>query len=753
MEVLRCEKDGIVASSTSASSVAVAVNGSRNSLSALFWALKKFVPEGKTSFKLIYVRPRITTIPTPMGNSIPVSNVREEVVAAYRKEIEWETNTKLLPFKQMCAQKPVAVETNVIEADDIAEAISEEIAKSEIHILALGSSSRSIFSRKLRNQDVSKRVSGCVPNFCTVYVISKGKVSSIHPASLEDKNSTDVKDDGLSSKTESSGEISSIEDVQSHYPSLLDQRDHAISAVNCIGRRLHPGDIEPSQGSPPVHSEEFAFIDPGCASINSLTAISTSEESFESETDFWIFDRAFKSDIRAVASTEPVIEINNVKMHEANEIKEMSSKEEIAIRHAKDKKEKHEATDLEAKFAKNEHVWGEGAKNMAANEVKEKHVLEKPLEKLDQKYKKFPWEEIVSASSSFSESLRIGSGAYGTVYRCKFHHVMAAVKVLQINDGCKTKHFQQELEVLSEIRHPHLLMLLGACPDHGCLVYEFMQNGSLHDRLLRKNNTPPLPWFDRFRIAWEVASALFFLHNLKPKPIIHCDLKPANILLDHNLVSKISDVGLTTLLPKDHATSVFKNTALAATFCYIDPEYQRTGLMSPKSDTYALGLVILQLLTAKPPMALAHLVGTAVLENKLQNVLDYSAGEWPTQEAEELANLGLSCVELRRCDRPDLKDDVLPMLERLKEVSELAHASISKSKMSPSSHFRFPILKDVKQDPSVAADGYTYERRGIERWLGMNDRSPMTELPLPSRALVPNYTHSAAIADWRSKGL
>ncbi|KAI6672201.1 hypothetical protein NL676_000107 [Syzygium grande] len=91
------------------------------------------------------------------------------------------------------------------------------------------------------------------------------------------------------------------------------------------------------------------------------------------------------------------------------------------------------------------------------------------------------------------------------------------------------------LEILSKIGHPHLLLLIDACPDHGCLIYEYMENGSLEDRLLRKNSTPPIPWFDRFRIAWEVASALVFLHNVKPKPIIHRDLKPAKILLDNML--------------------------------------------------------------------------------------------------------------------------------------------------------------------------------------------------------------------------
>jgi serine/threonine protein kinase len=84
----------------------------------------------------------------------------------------------------------------------------------------------------------------------------------------------------------------------------------------------------------------------------------------------------------------------------------------------------------------------------------------------------------------------------------------------------------------------------GACPDRGCLVYEDMENGSLAGRLQCITGTPPIPWFHRFHIAWEIVSALMFLHSTKSNMIIHCDLKPENVLLDVNLVSKIGDVGL-----------------------------------------------------------------------------------------------------------------------------------------------------------------------------------------------------------------
>ena len=212
--------------------------------------------------------------------------------------------------------------------------------------------------------------------------------------------------------------------------------------------------------------------------------------------------------------------------------------------------------------------------------------------------------------------------------------------------------------------------------------------------LQRRNNTPPLTWFDRFRITWEVATALMFLHSSKPEPIIHRDLKPANILLDRNLVSKIGDVGLSTLLPSmGDLSTMIKNTAPVGTLCYIDPEYQRTGVLSMKSDVYALGIVILQLLTARSPMGLAHVVETALEDGCFVDILDASAGQWPLNETQQLAALALKCSEMRRKDRPDLNEHVLPILERLKDVATKARESVLQGHTAPPSHFICPILQ------------------------------------------------------------
>lgn len=227
--------------------------------------------------------------------------------------------------------------------------------------------------------------------------------------------------------------------------------------------------------------------------------------------------------------------------------------------------------------------------------------------------------------------------------------------------------------MLSCMKHPNMVLLLGACPEYGCLVYEYMANGSLEDRLLRRGNTPPLSWQIRFKIAAEIATGILFLHQTKPEPIVHRDLKPGNILLDRNFVSKISDVGLARLLPAsslNEDVTQYRMTSAAGTMCYIDPEYQQTGMLGVKSDVYSLGIMLLQLITAKPAMGLAHHVRRAIDKGFFPQMLDSSVSDWPLDEALGFAKLSIQCAELRRKDRPDLGKVVLPELDRLRELGE-----------------------------------------------------------------------------------
>jgi len=446
------------------------------------------------------------------------------------------------------------------------------------------------------------------------------------------------------------------------------------------------------------------------------------------------------------------------RIEDARKVEEAEKREEIARTIAEEEKAKSEMAMRRAEtaiqLAEKEAQQRRDAELRATMESEERKKAQEALAFTHQGYRRYSIEEIQSATDFFSDSLKIGEGGYGAVYMCTLQHTTVAVKILRNEATQGIQEFQREIEILSRIRHPHMVLLLGACPEHGCLVYEYMANGSLEDRLFCEGNSAPLPWFTRFRIIREVASALFFLHSAKPEPIVHRDLKPANILLDHNFVSKIGDVGLARLVPAKTTTiaTQYNDTVPAGTFCYIDPEYQRTGTLGPKSDVYALGIMILQILTGKPPMAVTDAVEAAIENGLFQQILDENAGDWPLHEALELAILGLKCAEFRRRDRPDLEKDILPELERFKALAVGQTRYIREEiDVTPPNHFFCPILQEVMDEPYVAADGFTYEYRTIKTWLENNNTSPMTNLSLSHKYLVPNHSLRSAILEWKTK--
>ncbi|XP_020585004.1 U-box domain-containing protein 52-like [Phalaenopsis equestris] len=768
--------------------VAVAVNGSKRSKRVVQWALKKFVPEGMVHFRLLYVRPEITSVPTAMGNYIPISKVRDDIAFAYKKEVEWQANSMLLTYKHLFAGRKVEVTNVVIEADDVADALSNEIAKLKIKVLVVGASSQTLFSRK--GNKLSSKIAGSSPSFCTVYVVSNGKLASIRAAISAVYEMTN--DENCSSPAMSFSAGSSIgqsDDVAVN-PFIHEVTSPTIQHDQFISNMNDSFDSRSSFDAIDNSSSFFAAASISSSST-SLSNVDFHNRMIGSFSSSFVADSLIVDNIRAdLKNSADQIDIN-LELHKLR----------IELRHHQDyldtvdglQNESFDTSDqlnashmkAEAKLKEMEHTEEETSEltvqvtrslEAAEREVEDMEFVRKEIflradaeesaahascENLRHTMKVLPnvepfkiytWEEIKSATSAFSDTLKIGMGAIGSVYKGTFHHTVAAVKILHSNEAHGNKQFKQELDILGRICHPHLLLLIGACPDKGCLVYEYMENGSLDDRLQCKDNTPPLPWFDRFRIAWEVASALTFLHNSKPEPIIHRDLKPANILLDCNFVCKIGDVGLSTLLPTVNfsISTIYKDTAPVGTICYIDPEYQRTGQVSPKSDTYALGIVILQLLTGKPPIGLAYIVELALEDGTLCDILDSKAGEWPEKETQELALLGLSCAEIRRKDRPNLEDQVLPVLERLRKRADECKSLANCPPPTPPSHFICPILQEMMNDPCVASDGYTYDRKAIETWLSMNDKSPMTNLPLSSVNLIPNHSLRSAILEWKS---
>ncbi|KAL0317475.1 UNVERIFIED_CONTAM: Vacuolar protein sorting-associated protein 53 A [Sesamum angustifolium] len=374
----------------------------------------------------------------------------------------------------------------------------------------------------------------------------------------------------------------------------------------------------------------------------------------------------------ALTAKQKAVELHRWRQDEEQRLEESRLAEEAARRTAEKEKAKYKAAMENAQAAQRvaelESRRRVDAEKKAIQEVDDK---DETVGVMPFRYRRYSIDEIEEATEFFAVSRKIGEGGYGPVFKCYLDHTRVAIKVLR-PDAQGRSQFQQEVEVLCCMRHPNIVLLLGACPEYGCLVYEYMANGSLEDRLVRKGNTRPLSWQLRFRIAAEIATGLHFLHQTKPEPLVHRDLKPGNILLDHNYVSKISDVGLARLVPPSLAEDVtqYRMTSTAGTFCYIDPEYQQSGMLGTKSDVYSLGIVLLQIITAKPAMGLTHYIEQAIEDGTLTDMLDPTVPDWPLDEAMTFAKLALQCAELRRRDRPDLGKIVVPELNKLRDLGE-----------------------------------------------------------------------------------
>ncbi|KAK6260671.1 hypothetical protein SCA6_015145 [Theobroma cacao] len=376
------------------------------------------------------------------------------------------------------------------------------------------------------------------------------------------------------------------------------------------------------------------------------------------------------------------------------------------------------------------------------DEVLRKQAEDTSSTHVQQPYAEFSLSEIQEATEDFDPSFKITEGTRGSVYyRCVLRHTDVAIKVLGQNSLQDPSEFQQEVDELSKSRHPNLVTLIGACPEIWAIIYEYLPNGSLEDRLNCRNDTPPLSSQTRINIATELCSTLMFLHSSKPQSVVHGNLKPGNILLDANFGCKLSDFGAR------RALSLLEDSSNARP--YLDPDFRSTGRLSHSLDLYPFGIILLQLLSGRSTQGIAE-----TAQNALQNLnsfLDSSAGNWPYQVA-QLTRLAIRCCDINLSRRPDLASDVLRVLETMRVSSGATLSFLSESdedNREPPSYFICPILQEVMDDPHVAADGYTYEASALRGWLADHDSSPMTNLRLSHRNLVPNHALRSAIREWQ----
>lgn len=296
----------------------------------------------------------------------------------------------------------------------------------------------------------------------------------------------------------------------------------------------------------------------------------------------------------------------------------------------------------------------------------------------------FTLAEIRTATSNFNQALVIGEGGFGKVYKGFIHDGVTTVAIKRCNPTSHQgyREFQNEINLLSSFHHMNLVSLLGYCQDDSelILVYEYMAEGTLRDHLY-KTKKQPLTWNQRLDSCIGAARGLHYLHTGTRHPVIHRDVKSANILLDHNMVAKIADFGLSRIGPTSTSGS-HVSTDVKGTFGYLDPEYYRRRKLTEKSDVYSFGVVLFEVLCGRPavkPMAveedgekigLVEWARQCYLSGTFHRMVDpHLQGGVQSDCLEAFVDIGIKCLADKSTERPTM-GEVLSNLEKLLLMQE-----------------------------------------------------------------------------------
>ncbi|XP_004287327.1 PREDICTED: glycerophosphodiester phosphodiesterase protein kinase domain-containing GDPDL2-like [Fragaria vesca subsp. vesca] len=284
---------------------------------------------------------------------------------------------------------------------------------------------------------------------------------------------------------------------------------------------------------------------------------------------------------------------------------------------------------------------------------------------------RYSYSDIKRITDQFKDKL--GQGAYGTVYKGKLSsECFVAVKVLTSTKG-DGEEFVNEVGTMGHIHHVNVVRLVGFCADgfRRALVYDFLPNGSLQDFISSADNNNSFLGWDKLQdIALGIAKGIEYLHQGCDQRILHFDIKPHNVLLDHNFTPKISDFGLAKLCSKDQ--SIVSMTTARGTMGYIAPEVfsRNFGNVSYKSDVYSYGMVLLEMVGGRKNISSTTENAPEVyypewIYNLLEEGEDlriHVGEEADAQIAKRLAIVGLWCIQWHPVDRPSMKG-VVQMLE------------------------------------------------------------------------------------------
>nr|GEV07807.1 U-box domain-containing protein 52 isoform X1 [Tanacetum cinerariifolium] len=662
--------------------IAVAIDRDKGSQSALKWTVDNLLRKGQIVY-LLHVRVKQSFSFGQKPNRI--SDFNED---SFMIDTDAHLRELFLPFRCFCTRKEIKSEEVVLEDTDVVKGLIEFIKRSVVEVLIIGTPSKGGLLKRFKTRDIPGTILKGVPEFCTVYVISKGKISATKAASrpppyispLRTQESIGPSNLALDASYDNippfSSNVMPRNSVDSSFRPLTDSSfttwsNNSNSMKSAFTNRRGPdgkpyGELpQPESDISFVGSDRqsidnlFPIFDHDISSVNSRISLDLDNQGFDpfplarrsvdvyTDRPYSSFDSPRASISGNAEDVEAEMRRLKLELSRTMEMYSSACKEALTAKQKamelqkwklEEQRKADEARENEESVKNQPTKSSEAAQRIAELESQKRvNNFESSFSQYDSRYRRYTIEEIEEATEYFSDTRRIGEGGYGPVYKCHLDHTQVAVKVLR-PDAAQ-----------------------GACPEYGCLVYEYMQNGSLEDCLSRKNNIPPLSWKHRFRIAAEICSGLLFLHQTKPEPIVHRDLKPANILLDRNfLITAKPPMGLT-----HHVESAIQTGTFAE---MLDPEvidwpvdealgFTKLSLRCAelrRKDRPDLGVMFLQLITAKPPMGLTHHVERAIQTGTFAEMLDPEVIDWPVDEALGFAKLSLRCAELRRKDRPDL---------------------------------------------------------------------------------------------------